>query len=138
MRTIELVVWLAALAPKNDCGTHKEETKEVAANAASSGPAVDVTAAKLFADYEANEVSADAIYKDKVLRVSGTITKIGKDILDTPYVELATPNEYMGVQCMFDEAGVLGTLKKGAKLTVRCKMDSKLGNVILRGCMVDK
>lgn len=138
MRTIELVVWLAALSPKGDCLSGSGESGKTGNSATASGPPVDVTAVQLFADYDANEVSADALYKDKVLRVSGTITKIGKDVLDTPYVELATSNDYMGVQCMFDEAGVLGALKKGAKLTVRCKMDSKLGNVILRGCMVDK
>lgn len=124
------------MAPKSDCGSSKEATKEVADNAASNAPVVDVTARKLFADYEANEVSADEMYKGKVLRVSGTISKIGKDVLDTPYVELSA-SDVFGVQCMFDDTGALGSLKRGKKLTLRCKGDGKLGNVILRGCMID-
>jgi len=142
MRILE-IAWLAvaALAPKNDCGTDKQATKEVAASTTgaptASGPVVDVSAKQLYADYEANEVSADDKYKGKVLRVSGTVLSIGKDVLDTPYVEFATGDTVLGVQCMFDEPGVLGSLKKGQKLTVRGKGDGKMGNVLLRGCMVD-
>jgi hypothetical protein len=135
MRILGVMI-LAAMAPKNDCGTSKEATKEVANSAASNAPVVDVSARKLFADYDANEVSADDKYKGKVLRVSGTIGTIGKDITDTPYVEFSGDG-VMGVQCMFDDTGVLGSLKKGQKLTVRCKGDGKMGNVILRGCMID-
>lgn len=133
-----LGVWIAvvALAPKSDCGTSKEATKEVAESAASDAPTVEVTAKQLFADYEANEVSADDKYKGKVLRVTGKISTIGKDVLDTPYIQFAA-NEVFGVQCMFDGTGALGSLKRGQKLTVRCKGDGKLGNVILRGCMID-
>lgn len=133
-----LWMFVLALAPKNDCGTDRAATKEVADNAASSSSAVvEVTAKQLYADYEANEVNADDKYKGKVLHVSGTISTIGKDVLDTPYVEFAGDSG-LGVQCMFDDAGALGSLKKGQQLAVRCKGDGKLGNVILRGCMIDK
>lgn len=128
---------MAALAPKTDCGTSKEATKEVANSAASNAPVVDVTARKLYADYDANEVSADDKYKGKILRVSGTIMTIGKDVMDAPYVELGVGDDVLGVQCMFDDTGALGSLRKGQKLTVRCKGDGKMGNVILRGCMLD-
>lgn len=138
MRIIGLawLVVLTAAAPKNGCGTHEKETKEVAESAASNAPAVDVTPKQLFADYEENEVSADDKYKGKILRVSGTVAKIGKDVLDTPYIEFAASSVF-GVQCMFDDTAALTSLKKGQKLTVRCKGDGKFGNVILRGCMVE-
>jgi hypothetical protein len=135
---IELVIAVALLAPKNDCGTSKEATKEVAASVEANGPAVDVSARQLFADYEANEVSADDKYKGKVLRISGTITKIGKDVLDTPYVGLSVGDDVFEVQCMFDDGAAVSSLKKGQKLTVRCKGDGKMGNVIVRGCVVDR
>lgn len=99
--------------------------------------AAGISAIRLFSDYEENEISADDKYKGKVIRVSGKVAKIGKDILDTPYVEFAATAVF-GVQCMFDDAGALTSLKKGQELTVRCKGDGKLGNVILRGCMIDK
>lgn len=127
------VLW----APKNDCGKSKEATSEVASSASTNAQVVDVSPKKLFADYEANEVSADDLYKGKILRVSGTVAKIGKDVLDTPYIEFSTGDAVFGVQCMFDDTGVLGSLKKGQKVTVRCKGDGKMGNVILRGCMVE-
>jgi len=61
--------------------------------------AVRVTATQLFADYEANEVSADEKDKGKAVLVSGTIENIGKDLLDTLYVTLKTDNPIIGVQC---------------------------------------
>ena len=138
MRIIGVMGLVMVMGPKNDCGTSKEATEEVATNAASNASVIDVTATQLFKDYDANEVNADDKYKGKVLRVTGTISTIGKDILDTPYIAFATSNEIMSVQCMFDDTGILGSLRKGQKLTVRCKGDGKLGNVILRGCMIDK
>lgn len=135
---IAAVVGLVGMhAPKSGCGTSKEATDEVAKSSSNNTAVVDVTPKQLFADYEANEVSADDKYKGKILRVSGTVSKIGKDMLDTPYVEFGVGDAVFGVQCMFDDTGVLGSLKKGQKLTVRCKGDGKLGNVILRGCMVE-
>lgn len=135
MRILGLMVAMVALGPKNDCGSNKEAQKDVESAAPSA--VVEVTAKKLYADYEANEVSADDAYKGKVLRVSGTIAKIGKDILDDPYVALSAGDDIFEVQCMFADKGALGSLKKGQKLTLRCKGDGKMGNVILRGCVLE-
>ena len=55
--------------------------------AAVETPTTKVTATQMLADYEANEVAADQKYKGNMVEVSGTIKNIGKDILDTPYVE---------------------------------------------------
>lgn len=99
---------------------------------------VEVSAKQLYADYDANEVSADDKYKGKVLRVTGVIETIGKDILGAPFVEFTT-HYGPGVQCMFDDSDKpkLATLKKGEKLVVLGTGDGKLGNVILRRCVVE-
>jgi hypothetical protein len=49
---------------------------------------VRVTATDLIRQYESNEVAADNQYKGKALAVSGTIEKVGKDIMDAPYVTM--------------------------------------------------
>ncbi len=107
-----------------------------------SEPAVKVTAVKLASDYEANEVSADATYKGKILEVTGTISNIGKDILDTPYVALSDGTQYSitSVQCMFDKSdqGQLTSLAKNTKITLQGRGNGKLGNILLNDCMIVK
>ena len=83
---------------------------------------------------------ADANYKGKILEVTGTISNIGKDILDTPYVALTDGKQYSitSIQCMFDKSdqGQLTTLNKDTKITLRGRGNGKLGNILLGGCSV--
>ena len=103
-------------------------------------PAIQVTATQLISDYQANEVSADAKYKDKTVQVTGTIQNIGKDILDNPYVALSGNSSDLitSVQCMFDKSdeGQLATLSKDKKITLQGKVSGKLGNVLINGCSI--
>lgn len=100
--------------------------------------AIEVTAQELYSAYEANQVAADAKYKDKTLKVTGVVESIGKDILDTPYITLTSGGQYevWGVQCMFDEKyePELAKLTKGQTVTVQGKCDGYLVNVLLRDC----
>lgn len=113
---------------------------ETAAAKPADEPAIQVTAAKLYADYEANEVGADQKYKGKVVEVSGLIDSIGKDILDTPFVALSNGQQYsvFNVQCMFakDDEAKLSGLVKGRSITLRGEVSGKLGGVIVRGCSI--
>lgn len=83
---------------------------------------IEVTAKQLFADYEANEVSADDKYRGKPLLVTGVIKKISKDAFDKPYVQLLAGDRYgiNDVWARFTDESALGKLKKGQKLVVRC------------------
>lgn len=45
-----------------------------------------VFAPDLVAAYKANEVAADARYKDKTIAVTGDVESIGKDLIGSPYV----------------------------------------------------
>ena len=103
--------------------------------------AIPVTAAQVMRDYNANEVAADDQYKGKIVEVSGTITTIGKDILDTPYVALGTgENSFFSIQCMFEKSDQtqLATLSKDTRITLRGRVSGKLGNIIIRECSVVK
>lgn len=51
--------------------------------------AMSVSAENLYHDYEDNEISADMKYKNKPIRITGTIRIIGKSG-DAPYINLAT------------------------------------------------
>ena len=98
--------------------------------------AISVSASELSAAYNANEVSADDKYKDKLLAVSGTVDSIGKDITDTPYITLSASGDLLGVQCMFDDQykGSLAQLQKGQHVTIHGTCKGKTLNVLLADC----
>lgn len=102
---------------------------------------VNISAYKLYGDYEANEVSADAKYKDKTLNISGTIDSIGKDIMSNPFVALKG-QEYFGfVQCLFSRGDEqkLVNLSKGQGITLRGDSPSRIiGNVLVQNCSIVK
>ncbi len=102
--------------------------------------AIVVTALKLYTDYDANEVAADAKYKGNLVRVSGTVGSIGKDVLDTPYVTLSADQyDFKSVQCMFGtkDSAVLAELSKGQQVTLEGEVSGKsLTNVLVRSCRV--
>lgn len=106
-----------------------------------SAPAlIAVSAPNLYADYEANEVAADEKYKGKTIDVQGTIETIGKDIVDSMYVTLSInkPMSIGSIQCMFDgeHKAELTSLKKGQKVTLRGEVSGKMGNVLVRNCVI--
>jgi len=105
-------------------------------------PPMQVTSNKLVEDYTANEVSADAKYKDKTLEITGTIKDIGKDFLDTPYIVFFY-QEYSivnNVQCMFakSDSSELENLAKGQKITVIGDLSGipGVGNILVRNCKI--
>lgn len=119
------------------------ENSSIAPSAANNQPAeqaIAVTASKLMADYEANEVAADAQYKNKLVTVSGSIFAIGKDVLNIPYVALNgnSPSIIFNVQCMFDKGdqAQLSTLAKDQKITLQGRVSGKLGNVLVKDCSI--
>lgn len=100
---------------------------------------VQVSADELLEAYQANTVAADGKYGDKKLKITGTVTSIGKDIADRAYIVLN--NEYdkyaiAGVQCFFDSAqeDSLASLKEGDKVTVIGTCDDYLINVSVKNC----
>lgn len=101
-------------------------------------PAIEVTAVALYAEYEENEIAADARYGDRVLQVSGTIKDMGKDILSDLYVTLETENYGGSVQCMLADSEIAKAvlLTKGSQIVVKGENSGKLGNIVLRDCII--
>lgn len=98
---------------------------------------VGVSAKRLFADYKANEISADIQYRGKSLRVTGKVSQIGKDVLDKPYLSLGTSNEYESVVASFADESPLVALRKGQQVSVRCTgKGMHLGSPVLAGCVL--
>jgi hypothetical protein len=95
-------------------------------------------AAAVFAAFERNEVKADSDMKNKWFAVKGRVEKIGKDIIDTPYVALNNGQQYsvFCVQCMFTKAdeGLLSGLSPGQTVVIAGKCRGKMGNVLMGEC----
>jgi hypothetical protein len=123
----------AVISNSKTASNQAPETNEVA---------IKVTASKIIADYKANEVSADATYKGKLIDVKGTVDKIAKDITDTPYITLSGGNQYgfESVQCMFtkDQEAELSSVSKGQSITLEGRVSGKLGNILVRECKIVK
>ncbi|WP_454261782.1 OB-fold protein [Pseudoxanthomonas mexicana] len=97
---------------------------------------LEVSAADLFAAYEANEVAADNQYKGKQLAVTGTVAGINKDFTDEVYVEIAG-NEFMNIHARGIDPTVAAGLAKGTKITVVCEGGGlMMASPILNECEV--
>lgn len=90
--------------------------------------------------YENNEIGADNRYKGEVIQVTGIISSIKKDIMDNLYVTLGTGQQFEipEVQAFFDDSMSyqLGSLDTGNRLTVVCRIDGLMMNVIARDCII--
>jgi hypothetical protein len=98
--------------------------------------AVDVSAIKLFADYDANEARADAAYKGAMLRVTGNVDRIGKESEDAPKVTLMTNSAVRRVLARFPESdrAQVARLYRHQWITVVCRADGRQTDVLLSNC----
>ncbi len=82
--------------------------------------ALRVTADRLCADYESNEVKADAKYKDSKLEITGKVDSISSDFSDNAVVNLKCGGEYSftSVSCSFSNNSEAAELSKGDNITV--------------------
>lgn len=98
----------------------------------------ELTPKELYSSYNANEVSADEEYKNKKILLTGSISDIGKDITDKPYISFRS-NYIHGVTCYFSDDAIkaISKLSKGDKITVlgKCK-GLTLGSVIMSNCKI--
>lgn len=145
MRTLLLIALLTACSEKRteappSSGSASGTAGSVESPAAeppAEHPPLEVTAHQLFDDYQANEVAADAKYLDMSLLVSGRIAKIGKDALGDPYLHLAVAGASDGVIASFDSATGLEQLRRGQRVTVRCRgVGFTLGSAGLSACVL--
>jgi len=134
-----IILTVIVLVLSNSSGNENSSTKNDS-QVSPQEQAIKVSAAQLVNAYEANEVSADAQYKNRIVEVTGTIKSIGKDIMDQPYVTLDGSNAIASVQCMFDKAnqGQLASLNKDTRITLRGRVSGTMMNVILRDCSIVK
>ncbi len=102
---------------------------------------IEVTAQKLWNDYEDNEIAADEKYTGEYIKITGIVSDINsKDILTSANVLLRVEDSLFGcVQCNFnsEESKVLANIKKGQKITITGICGGlELYNVVVGNCEV--
>jgi hypothetical protein len=100
---------------------------------------LETTAQEMIHTYENNEVQADAIYKDKIIKVTGIVSSINSDFGDEADVLLGDGSEYS-----FNDVHASGdvnfhnqaiNLQKGQKVTLLCKGAGEvIGSPFLHEC----
>jgi len=117
-------------------GTASRASASSTASASASAKWVEIST--LLSEYRDNEVRADSSFKDTWIQTSGYVGEVKKDFLDSMYVTLGTGAslEVPKVQCFFadSEAKKAATLSKGARVTVRGRVEGLMFNVLVRRC----
>ena len=104
---------------------------------AAATPDFVLSANTLYKEYERNSVAADAKYEDKIVKVSGTVQSIGKDITDTAYLVIGGTGFLDGVQCMMPggQESAVANVREGQFVTLKGKVSGEMmGTVIVRNC----
>lgn len=128
-------------APAERVAQEKPKERSVAAEKPTPPPPppakpIEVTAAKLYQDYDANEVAADDTYKGKRLHVTGTVSSVDKFAGDI-IVHLASENEFLSVSLYDVPADTAKKLVKGQTFGATCRCDGKVMSPVLRKCEGD-
>jgi len=87
--------------------------------------------------YEANEVAADEVYKNRTLLVTGAVSSIDKDFTGDIIVELTGGNMFMGLRAHLEdsEKSKAASLAKGTKVRLQCTGAGKIvGSPVLNDC----
>lgn len=135
-----IILVLGVIGSNSDSPKQSVTSNPTPAAAQQPVAAIKVTALALSTAYKDNEVAADAKYKGQTVEITGTVDTIGKDILDTPYIALATTQYAIidRIQCMFSKSDEpqLAAVTKGQSITLRGEVTGKIGNVIVNGCSI--
>lgn len=146
-----LALFFVAIAPGSDDNKPAktnvvQKTSETKQTDAAESPVVpettiNVYATKLFRDYHANEVAADAKYKDKKLQVIATIASIDKDMTDSIVLRLNSGNEFEDVDANLADGqdAKAASLSKNSEILLICTGGGMiLESPILNDCIIDK
>lgn len=129
-----VMVYMCVSVPSND-GSN--------ANSAQSNystPDIETTASRMINTYQENEVRADAIYKNKVIKMTGIVSSISSDITNEAVINFAPNGDELSFNTLMasgdnDFHNKAVNLKKGQKVTLICLGDGEvIGSPLLKDC----
>lgn len=94
--------------------------------------AVEISAADLFKAYSENEQTANGLYLDKVIQVTGKVTEVKTNQSGQQVVVLETADPIFGVSCTLKT--VDPSLQAGSMATLKGFCSGFLSDVVIREC----
>ena len=87
-----------------------------------TAPEIAVSAEQLSADYRGDAAAADARYKGRLLKVSGVVDGIGKNIVNNAYLTLRTASMPVAVHAQLESSQTprAATLARGDRVSLVC------------------
>jgi len=97
---------------------------------------ITVGVEELCKEYAKNEIAADKKYKGNLVKITGRVDDVKKDIMDSLYVTLKRQGDFelCQPQCFFDDEheDQLANLNKGQKITIIGRVDGLMMNVLIK------
>lgn len=135
-----LVLSLLIIGARDDENASGTASRTASSAKVAPEQVLEVSIRDILAAYENNEVAADIKYKGKLIQVTGIVGDIKKDILNNLYVTIGTRAQFEipKMQAFFDDSmsNQLGQLRKKQKLTVVCRVDGLMMNVLAKDCLI--
>lgn len=124
------IVWVVIKAAGQAVKDDRERSRDDAP-ALNAGELADV--------YAANEVDGDRRYKGRMVKVTGVVVRVAKDVLNSPFVVIGSGEMFqtVKVQCFFDAGQEIASLRPGDMVTVTGVCAGKSLNVKLTSCRVE-
>ena len=97
---------------------------------------IEVTAAQLVKEYQANEAEANKKYLDKAIQVTGTISDIKNNQDGNSTITLASDDAFTGVFCTLKQTTT--TVNNGAAVTIKGICSGMLTDVRLKEAVIVK
>lgn len=106
-------------------------------NVSSSKTDIQISAEKLYTDFNNDENKANEIYLDKVIEVSGKITAVSQQA--SRYMILLNQTSTGGINClMMEDSSAIVQLKPNSVITIKGKCTGFLMDVNLVDCILIK
>lgn len=136
-----LVLYLAYWSgfPHKPSDTSKIGYDYVKETSTVSDGAIEVEGNSFYNEYMANPIKADEHYKGKLIKLTGRVDKIDREIFGEPYVTMAIDN-FKDIRLTFkkSEEAKVANLSKGESITVVGKCQGKLmTSVALNDCLLN-
>jgi tRNA_anti-like len=96
-----------------------------------------ITATDLEAAYTANEADANTKYNDKLVQVSGVVSKIENEAGKTS-IYLNTNNPMAAVICELENGSDVSNIKDGDNVSIKGKPTGILSDVVMVQCVLTK
>ena len=118
-------------------GTSKNDGTE-ASTAQPVEEVVIATSKEIAAAYDENEARGDALYKDKLIQVTGKVDSVNKDVTDNTVIILAGKKMFQSVHATLNdtEEQTAINVQKGQTVTLRCRGRGEvIGSPMLKDCV---